>query len=178
MKTLIVLGTTRDGRNTVKPAKAVLEEFEEQGHETTFFDLKEKEIPMLGNRTYVDDEDPVPEDIEEFADEVEEADLIVLVAPEYNHSVPGALKNTLDYLFPEYNGKAFSYVTVSAGGFGGIRALDHLQDITLGLGGHPGPNLPISNVSTNFEDEQPTEEYQEKIKNFVGKTENFVEKIN
>lgn len=178
MKALIVLGTTRDGRNSAKPAKAVNEEFQAQGHETTFFDIKEKDIPFLGNRTYIDSEEPVPEDIEEFAEEVETSDLIVLVSPEYNHSIPGALKNTLDYLYPEYRDKAFGYVTVSAGGFGGLRALDHLQDITLGLGGHPGPSMPVSNVSNNFDGEEPNEEYEEKIQGFVKKSESFVDKIN
>lgn len=178
MNTLIVLGTVREGRNSVKPAKAVKEEFQNQGHETTFFDLKDKEIPFLGNRSYVESEEPVPEDVEEFSEEVKSSDLIVLVAPEYNHSIPGVLKNALDFLYPEYDGKAFSYVTVSAGGFGGVRALDHLQDITLGLGGLPGPSLPVSNVSSNFEGEEPSEEYRGKIENYVEEAQEFADKIN
>lgn len=177
MKTLIILGTTRDGRNTVKPAEAVREEFETQVDEVSFYDLKAREIPPLGNRTYVDSEEPVPEDIQELSREVESSDLIVIVTPEYNHSVPGPLKNALDYLYPEYEDKAFSYVTVSAGGFGGIRALDHLQDITLGLNAHPGPSLPISNVSDNFQDGETSEEYVERIKSFVEKSAGFAERI-
>lgn len=177
MKALIVLGTVREGRNSVKPAKAVNEEFQSQGHETTFFDLKEKDIPFLGNRSYVDSEEPVHEDVEELSEEVESSDLVVLVAPEYNHSIPGVLKNALDFLYPEYDDKPFSYVTVSAGGFGGIRALDHLQDITLGLGGHPGPSLQVSNVSSNFDGEKPVEEYRDKIEDFVSDSTNFAERI-
>lgn len=177
MKTLIILGTTREGRNTVKPAEAVREEFESQGHNVSFYDLKAREIPPLGNRSYVENEEPVPEDIQELSREVETSDLLVIVAPEYNHSVPGPLKNAIDYLYPEYEDMAFSYVTVSAGGFGGIRALDHLQDITLGLNAHPGPNLPISNVSDHFQDGETSDEYVERIEDFVESSTDFAERI-
>lgn len=177
MNVLIVVGTGRENRKTIDVAEAVRKSFVENGHETEMFDPKGKEIPFLGNRRYKDDEDPTPEPIEKFGKLVESTDLIVLVSPEYNHSVPGELKNLLDYLYPEYKNKPFSYVTVSAGGFGGVRALGHLQDITLGLGGHPGPSVPISRVSNHFTDGEPDEETEERLKDFVGKATEFGSRI-
>jgi NAD(P)H-dependent FMN reductase len=52
-------------------------------------------------------------------------DGFVFVTPEYNHSVPAALKNAIDYLFAEWNDKAAGFV--SYGLNGGVRAVEHLR---------------------------------------------------
>lgn len=52
-------------------------------------------------------------------------DGFVFVTPEYNHSIPGVLKNAIDYLYPEWNDKAAGIV--SYGGAGGVRAAEHLR---------------------------------------------------
>ena len=54
-------------------------------------------------------------------------DGFVFVTPEYNHSVPAALKNAIDYLFVEWNDKAAGFV--SYGLHGGVRAVEHLRQI-------------------------------------------------
>jgi len=174
---LIIVGTARESRNTIKPAKAVDQEFQDQGHETIFYDLKEKDIPPLGNRTYSEDEEPVPEDIQDLKSGVEDSDGIIIIFPEYNHSVPGVMKNALDYLYPEYDGKPFGFVSVSAGGFGGVRALNHAHEIVLEIGGKVGPELPVSNVVNKFneEGELKSGEFEEKVCDFVGRFSNFVD---
>ncbi|MFH5801934.1 NADPH-dependent FMN reductase [Haladaptatus sp. CMAA 1911] len=145
---LVVQGTIRDGRSSIHPARYVTAQFRENGHDAELFDMKNYEIPLFRNqRNAVDDPHP---DVDEFGQKVEAAQALVIVAPEYNHSIPGTLKNLLDHLYPEYEDTAFSYVTVSAGGFGGVRALSHLHDITLEFNAHPGPDLPVSNVRDAF----------------------------
>ncbi|MFE2283296.1 NAD(P)H-dependent oxidoreductase [Streptomyces sp. NPDC059443] len=47
------------------------------------------------------------------------------VTPEYNHGVPGILKNALDYLYAEWNNKALGLV--SYGAAGGVRSAEHLR---------------------------------------------------
>lgn len=179
MKFLIIVGTVREGRKTIDAASTALNKFSENDHETVLYDLKEKDIPYLGNRRYVDSEQPVPEDIEELGQEVEEADCLVIVTPEYNHSIPGALKNALDFLYPEYEDKPFVYITDSAGGFGGVRAVSHLNDITLALGGLPGPSLQVSNIGSKYENgELVDEELSQRFDGFVQKSEAHVNKIN
>ena len=49
----------------------------------------------------------------------------VFVTPEYNHSISGALKNAIDFLFAEWNDKACGFV--SYGVQGGTRAVEHLR---------------------------------------------------
>ena len=176
MKFLIVVGTSREGRNSIYPAREVQSKFEDSGQEAELFDLKDYDIPFLGERRHRTD-DPHP-DVEKFGQKVEESDCIVLVTPEYNHSYSGELKNTLDHLYPEYDNKAFSYITVSAGGFGGIRAIPHLHEVTLELGGHPGPDLPVSEVTQIFEDgELVDENYEERFEQFVDDCVRFTGKF-
>ncbi|GAA0898429.1 NAD(P)H-dependent oxidoreductase [Pseudonocardia zijingensis] len=55
----------------------------------------------------------------------------VFVTPEYNHGVPGPLKNAIDYLFYEWNDKAAGFV--SYGVNGGVRAVEQLRQIAAEL---------------------------------------------
>lgn len=171
MKQLILVGTARDGRMTGLVAEAVKEEFSES-HEVKFFDLKDRNVPPMEKRLQYDDNPP--KDIVEFSEMVEWCDMLTIVTPEYNHSFPGTLKNCLDYLYSEYTGKAFSYVTVSAGGLGGVRSQSHLNDVTLALGARPGPSLPVSNVGDNFSESGVSEKYREKIEGFRKRCEEFL----
>ena len=65
---------------------------------------------------------------------MERADAIVIVSPEYNHSFPGLLKHVLDSCLKEYIHKAAGIVGVSAGPFGGSRAIENLLPILRELG--------------------------------------------
>jgi NAD(P)H-dependent FMN reductase len=176
MRFLIIVGATRDARKSIYPAKYLKEKLEED-HRVDFFDLKEKKIPFLNSRTYTDPGE-APENAQELSDKVKAADCIIIVTPEYNHSIPGVLKNALDHLYPEYNDKPFAYVTDSAGGFGGVRGLSHLHDITLAMGGHPGPSLNISRIGDVFEGEELVDEdYVDRFEDFISDVEEFVEKL-
>jgi NAD(P)H-dependent FMN reductase len=69
-----------------------------------------------------------------FSTAMERADALVIVCPEYNHSFPGLLKHVLDSCLKEYIHKAAGIVGVSAGGFGGARAIEHFQPVLRELG--------------------------------------------
>ncbi|KAL7907861.1 flavoprotein-like protein [Trichoderma velutinum] len=62
---------------------------------------------------------------------VRKYDGFVFVTPQYNWSIPASLKNALDYVFHEWNGKPAAIVTY---GFrGGVKAEPHLREILTGL---------------------------------------------
>lgn len=168
LEILVVEGTAREGRKSIRPARYVTNELGYRGHDAELFDLADRDIPMLENTRYSDN-DKHPEDIEEFGQKVESADGLVIVSPEYNHSMPGSLKNLLDYLYPEYNGKPFSFVTVSGGAFGGVRSLKDLRDLTATFGGHLGPDIPVSEVGQTFSENSELEDeaYEERFENFL-----------
>ena len=60
-----------------------------------------------------------------WAGKIASLDAFVFVSPEYNHGIPAALKNAIDFLFAEWNHKAAGFV--SYGGAGGARAVEQLR---------------------------------------------------
>ncbi|MFT3729053.1 MAG: NAD(P)H-dependent oxidoreductase [Terricaulis sp.] len=67
-----------------------------------------------------------------FREEIKSADAVLWVTPEFNRSVPGALKNALDvgsrpYGQSVFNGKPAAVVSISMGGVGGFGANHHLR---------------------------------------------------
>src|SRR5262249_28719398 len=69
-----------------------------------------------------------------FTATMNRADAIVLVAPEYNHAMPGLLKHVLDSCLQEYIHKAAGIVAVSAGPFGGTRVIETSLPVLRELG--------------------------------------------
>ena len=88
-------------------------------------DIKDFNLPLL--------DEPVPPSMGQYskphtkvwAAKVGSFDGYVFVTPEYNHSISGALKNAIDFLFAEWNNKAAGFV--SYGSVGGARAVEQLR---------------------------------------------------
>lgn len=88
-----------------------------------------------------------------FRDAVNAADGIIVVSPEYNGSIPASLKNVIDLLNEEWHRKPIAFSTVSAGDFGGLQALMHLQFIFWKLKAWTfTANFPVSKVQEKFDD--------------------------
>ena len=73
-----------------------------------------------------------------FVAQVRDADGVVFVTPEYNYSVPGVLKNAIDWasrpaFASVFAGKPCAVVSVSGGALGGVRAQAHLKYILMGM---------------------------------------------
>jgi NAD(P)H-dependent FMN reductase len=60
-----------------------------------------------------------------WAAKIASFDAYVFIVPEYNHGIPGALKNAIDFLFAEWNNRAAGFV--SYGAAGGVRAVEQLR---------------------------------------------------
>ncbi len=78
-----------------------------------------------------------PERVQEWAEAIAKADAVVIVTPEYNFSVPGVLKNALDWLSRIQPGpftrKPVAIQTASPGRMGGVRAQYHLRQVMVFL---------------------------------------------
>jgi len=79
-----------------------------------------------------------PEGVAELIAAIDAADGVLFVTPEYNYSVPGVLKNAIDWASrPAYEsvfrGKPCFVVTTSGGAMGGVRAQSHLKYILNGM---------------------------------------------
>ena len=123
----VLLGTPRQGRMSEHAARVVWEEVAKRpGVETELIDVAALSIP-------VDDAGEGAKD-QAFADTMNRADALILVTPEYNHGYAGLLKHVLDTNLKEYIHKAAGVVGVSAGVFGGARAIQNLVPVLRELG--------------------------------------------
>jgi chromate reductase, NAD(P)H dehydrogenase (quinone) len=78
-----------------------------------------------------------PPAVQALKDQVRAADAILLVTPEYNFSIPGVLKNTLDWLSrppePPFEGKVVAIMGASPGPVGTARVQYHLRQVMVFL---------------------------------------------
>lgn len=123
----VILGTTRKSRMSVHPARFMTEQLEKrQGVTTELIDISNLPMPIDDAGDGI--KDPI------FGDKMTRADALVIVTPEYNHSFPGLLKHVLDSCLKEYIHKAAGIVGVSAGPFGGARAIQDFLPVMRELG--------------------------------------------
>jgi NAD(P)H-dependent FMN reductase len=123
----VILGTPRQGRMSEHVAKLMCAEIAKRPRvETELIDVAKLPIPT-------DDAGEAAKD-PAFSEAMNRADALVLVAPEYNHGYPGLLKHVLDTNLAEYIHKAAGIVGVSAGVFGGARAIENLLPVMRELG--------------------------------------------
>jgi NAD(P)H-dependent FMN reductase len=111
----VILGSTRQGRSGEKVARWFMSHAEARADiDVELVDLRDWPLPFFDQQMppmmggYSDPEQ------QRWAEQVARADGYVLVTPEYNHGYPAVLKNALDHLFAEWNGKPVGFV-----GYGG-----------------------------------------------------------
>jgi NAD(P)H-dependent FMN reductase len=123
----VILGTVRVGRMSEPAAHVMVRELQKRnGVETELIDIARMPIPTNDAGQAI--KDPV------FSAKMERSDALVIVCPEYNHGYPGLLKHVLDSCLKEYIHKAVGVVGVSAGVFGGTRAIQNLMPVLRELG--------------------------------------------
>ena len=87
-------------------------------------------------------ETQMPERVREFKARIRAADAILIATPEYNYSIPGVLKNAIDWASRPYGdnsfeGKPVAVMSASIGMLGGARAQYHLRQAFVFLNMHP-----------------------------------------
>src|SRR3954454_16642089 len=124
------------------PDGAILESFELDG------------IPVFNQ----DEEQNPPARVTEFKSRIRAADAILFVTPEYNYSVPGVLKNAIDWASRPYgdsawNGKPAAIMGASVGALGTARAQYHLRQMMVFLNMFPinQPEVMIVNAAARFD---------------------------
>jgi NAD(P)H-dependent FMN reductase len=125
MKIGIIIGSVREERVGAQVAAWVHEQAEGRDAVYEIIDLKDFDLPMCTSATvaaaagkqYAD------ERVTRWSRAIDQCDAFVVVTPEYNHGVPGALKNAFDLLFPEWWTKAIAFVAY--GSAYGLRAIEH-----------------------------------------------------
>jgi chromate reductase, NAD(P)H dehydrogenase (quinone) len=105
-----------------------------------------------------DEEQNPPAKVVELKRRIRESDAILFVTPEYNYSVPGVLKNAIDWASRPYgdsawNGKPAAVMGASIGAIGTARAQYHLRQMFVFLNMFPvnQPEVMVGNASERFD---------------------------
>ncbi len=130
MKIGIVIGSIREGRNGKAIGDWVAAQAAARSDaEFDLIDLKEFELPLMASATLpaMADRKYESANVTRWSRAIDGCDGFVFVTPEYNHGVPGALKNAVDSLGPEWVGKTIGFV--SYGADNGIRSVEQWRQI-------------------------------------------------
>ncbi|MDO8715481.1 MAG: NAD(P)H-dependent oxidoreductase [Dehalococcoidales bacterium] len=101
-----------------------------------------------------------PAKVTEFKSKIRSADAILIATPEHNYSIPGVLKNAIDWASRPYGnnsfqGKPVAIMSASTGMLGGSRAQYHLRQVFVFLDMHP---LNQPEVFVNFANQKIDEQ--------------------
>jgi chromate reductase, NAD(P)H dehydrogenase (quinone) len=123
-----------------------------EGVELNIFGLEG--IPLFNQ----DDEQHPPVRVAELKAAIRAADAILIASPEYNYSVPGVLKNAIDWAGRPYgdsawSGKPVAILGASVGALGAARAQYHLRQMFVFLDMHPlnQPEVMIASAQDKFD---------------------------
>jgi NAD(P)H-dependent FMN reductase len=167
-KLLIIVGSTRPGRAAdvvvpwvVKSAQA------RDGFEVEVADLRDWKLPHFAEHlgSIGDLNDPTYSDpvVKAWNNKMKESDAFIIITPEYNHSVPGELKNAIDtvWLSFGFRNKPVAFVGYSGGISGAMRAIEHLAHIFIEAEAAPLRNtVVLPHVRSTFkEDGEPTDPF-------------------
>ena len=102
----------------------------------------------------------MPAKVKEFKSKIRKSDALLIATPEYNYSVPGVLKNAIDYASRPYGDNPFddkpvATLSASVGMIGGARAQYHLRQMFVFLNMHPinVPEVIVTFASDKFDSE-------------------------
>lgn len=130
-----------------------------------------------------DDEQNPPEVVKEFKAAIASSDGVVIVTPEYNWSIPGVLKNALDWCTrgeKVFTGKPVLTMGATLGMLGTVRAQMHLREILSSAGMQakvlpPGGNEVLVNFARDkFDNEQRRLVHEDTLKVLDGVVDKFV----
>lgn len=135
LKLQIILGSTRPGRAGEEVARWVTDIAQQRTDiDVELVDVAEYNLPLL------DEPQPAVSGIytkdhsKRWSAKIAEADAYIFVTAEYNHGVPAALKNAVDFLYAEWADKPFGLVGYG-GAAGGARAIEQWRQILAQVGG-------------------------------------------
>lgn len=152
LKVQIILGSTRPGRAGEQVATWVNEIAKERTDiDVELVDLADYNLPLLDEPQPAASGEYSKDHTKKWSAKIAEADAYIFVTPEYNHGLPGAFKNAVDYLYNEWADKAYGLVSYG-GAEGGARAIEHWRQVIVHIGGASVRSfLTIPHIYAGFE---------------------------
>jgi chromate reductase len=140
-----ISGSLRSQSYNTRVLRAVAKLAEAAGHTVEFIDWSA--LPVLSEDLESPDGPPAP--VKAFREALGQYDFLLISTPEYNHSIPGGLKNAIDWASRAPNvwgGKKAAIMGATVGAWGAVQAVREVRHV-LGVLGvqvqtHPMVNLP------------------------------------
>ncbi|WP_327129688.1 NADPH-dependent FMN reductase [Streptomyces sp. NBC_01727] len=160
-KLLVIIGSTRPTRavDLVSPW-LTRRTAEHEAFDAEIVDLRDWPLPIFSEHfgTVGDFNDPTYSDpiVKAWNSKIKEGDAYIVVTPEYNHSVPGGLKNAIDSVYASFafRNKPVAFVGYAGGPGGGIRAIEHLAHVFIETEAVPiRNNVVIPSVNSAFDEQ-------------------------
>ncbi len=149
----VLLGSVRQDRQGIRAARFIVDALTARGHEPALVDPMVLQLPMLDRMYKEFPKGGAPAELEQLAALYRRADGFLVVSAEYNHGIPPALSNLLDYFLEEYAWRPSGIVCYSAGQFGGVRAAMQLRMTLAELGMPSVPTLlPIPHIHQTLDE--------------------------
>jgi len=135
-KILAFAGSLREHSYSKRVVKTAVKGAEAAGAEVTYVDLRDYPMPIYNADDH--ERDGFNENALKFQRLLAAHDGLLIASPEYNGSLTGALKNSIDWASRQsdefktievFKGKVAAIMTESPGVFGGIRCLGHLRGV-------------------------------------------------
>lgn len=131
----VIIGSIREGRKGEKVAAWFMDAAKDiESANLVLIDLKDHSLPLFADAVSpsVREGKHSNPDVQAWLDSIEQADGYIFITPEYNHSIPGPLKNAVDYGFKEWNNKPIGFIGYG-GVAGGSRSVEHWRQIAAEL---------------------------------------------
>lgn len=166
MNIAIIVGSLRKESYNRKIAEYMVDRYDDMNMEILSIDL-----PLFNE----DIENSPPDSVVRFKEKIKKSDGVIFVTPEYNHSIPGGLKNALDWCSRGNRvlvRKPTFIIGASMGNVGTARCQSHLVQVLNSPGvmalNMPNTHILVPNVVDDFDDEG----------NFTNKrTINYLDKV-
>ncbi len=171
MKIIGICGSLRTASFNRKVLQYCLEHGKKLGHQTQEIDLAKISLPIFNEDLEAD----FPEQALLAKKQIEDSDLVVIVSPEYNHSLPGGLKNFIDWMTRgeknSWDKKTAVIMGFSNGVYGTVRMQRHLREVLAAVNVIvlPQPQVLIGQVEGNFDESGNfiNEKMKNKIKQLI-----------
>ena len=144
MKLLAFAASLRDDSYNRRLLDLAADELRGRGVEVDAPHFSEFDVPLYNQD--LEDAEGIPDGATRLAEKLQRADVFVIATPEYNHSLPGVLKNLVDWasrIRPEqpFDGEPGLLMSASPSMVGGNRAAYHLRQPLMVLGARLLPDV-------------------------------------
>ncbi len=146
-----IIGSYRTNRQTPKLSYYIIKKFEKiLNIKIKIIDIKTCDLPIMDDNLIQKSDELLL-----LQKNINKSDGIVIISPEYNGSIPGSLKNFLDYFHTEFKHKTLGIVTCSSGNIGGIYASISLMQWAFHMLSYVCPyKVTVPNINTIFNEKK------------------------